>query len=221
MNPNEALLTIAEIAIATIGFAGIMSALRPKSSDSGDAMHRLRLRLMVEASASVMIFAFLPFVLMGLVDSEKIWALGSGVLATTSPLLVGSIYVRQRRLFGTTLLRETLLFDTSVVVMAMLAVIEIGDVQLLPCPPIFIFERATRTGDGVSGLLAVRRKSRGGDIFDLGNVPRLESSFILSADMARRSKRDSEQEYHQASDSIWHDAKLSPRRNGVVKRKTV
>ncbi len=33
---------------------------------------------------------------------------------------MGSIYVRQRRLFGTTLLRETLLFDTSVVVMAML-----------------------------------------------------------------------------------------------------
>ncbi|MBW2509382.1 MAG: hypothetical protein JRE81_12175, partial [Deltaproteobacteria bacterium] len=63
MDPNEALLTIAEIAIATIGFAGIMSALRPSSSQSADAMHRLRLRLMVEASASVMIFAFLPFVL--------------------------------------------------------------------------------------------------------------------------------------------------------------
>ncbi len=75
---------------------------------------------MVEASASVMVFAFLPFVLSGLVDSERIWALGSGVLATTSPLHVGSIYVRQRRLFGTALLRETLLFDTSVVVMATL-----------------------------------------------------------------------------------------------------
>ena len=124
MDPNEALLTIAEIAIATIGFAGIMSALRPSSSDSADAMHRLRLRLMVEASASVMIFAFLPFVLLGLVDSEKIWALGSGILAITSPLLVGSIYVRQRRLFGTGLIRETLLFDTSVVVMA--ALVEIA-----------------------------------------------------------------------------------------------
>ena len=124
MDPNEALLTIAEIAIATIGFAGIMSALRPSSSHAADAMHRLRLRLMVEASASVMIFAFLPFVLLGLVDSEKIWALGSGILAITSPLLVGSIYVRQRRLFGTGLIRETLLFDTSVVIMA--ALVEIA-----------------------------------------------------------------------------------------------
>ena len=38
MNPNDALLTIAEIAIATIGFAGIVSALRPKSSPAQDAM---------------------------------------------------------------------------------------------------------------------------------------------------------------------------------------
>ena len=120
MDPNEALLTIAEIAIATIGFAGIMSALRPSSSHAADAMHRLRLRLMVEASASVMVFAFLPFVLLGLVNSEKIWTLGSGILAITSPLLVGSIYVRQRRLFGTSLIRETLLFDTFIVVMAAL-----------------------------------------------------------------------------------------------------
>ena len=118
MDPNEALLTIAEIAIATIGFAGIMSALRPSSSHSADAMHRLRLRLMVEASASVMIFAFLPFVLQVLVDSERIWTFGSGILAVTSPLLVGSIYVRQRRLFGSGLIRETLLFDTFVVASA-------------------------------------------------------------------------------------------------------
>ena len=124
MDPNEALLTIAEIAIATIGFAGIMSALRPSSSHSRDAMHRLRLRLMVEASACVMVFAFLPFVLMGVVESEKIWTLGSGILAVTSPLLVGSIYVRQRRLFGTGLIRETLLFDTFVVIMA--ALVEIA-----------------------------------------------------------------------------------------------
>jgi hypothetical protein len=118
VNPNEALLTIAEIAIATIGFAGIMSALRTSSSHSADAMHGLRLRLMVEASASVMVFAFLPFVLLGMVDSERIWTLGSGILAITSPLLVGSIYVRQRRLFGTGLIRETLLFDTFVVAVA-------------------------------------------------------------------------------------------------------
>jgi hypothetical protein len=137
VDPNEALLTIAEIAIATIGFAGIMSALRPSSSHSADAMHRLRLRLMVEASASVMIFAFLPFVLRGLVDSDRIWMFGSGVLAVTSPLLVGSIYVRQRRLFGSGLIRETLLFDTFVVASAV--VVEIA--LIVNCLGIFFEPR--------------------------------------------------------------------------------
>ncbi len=118
MDPNEALLTISEIAIATIGFAGIVSALRPKSSHAADTMHRLRLRLMVEASASVMIYAFLPFVLAGVVSEQQTWAIGSGVLAFTSPIHVGSIYKRQRHLFGSALLRETLLFDTFVIITA-------------------------------------------------------------------------------------------------------
>jgi len=120
VNEKEALLTIAEIAIATIGFAGIVSALRPSASEAADAMHQLRLRLMVEASASVMVFAFLPFVLSGFVSSESIWAIGSGIIAIASPLLVGSIYVRQRRLFGSGLIRETLLFDSFVMIMAAL-----------------------------------------------------------------------------------------------------
>ncbi|HXV37210.1 MAG TPA: hypothetical protein VEC18_08675 [Myxococcota bacterium] len=120
MNPEEALLEIAEIAIATIGFAGLMSALRPKSSEAADAMHRLRLRLMVEGSASAMVFAFLPFVLSGPFESARIWAIGSGILALTSPLHVGSVYVRQKRIFGSTLLRETILFDSSVVIAAVI-----------------------------------------------------------------------------------------------------
>ncbi len=118
MTSDEALLTIAEIAIATIGFAGIVSALRPKAAHAADAMHRLRLRLMVEASATVMIYAFLPFVLAGVFSEQRIWAIGSGILAFTSPIHVGSIYSRQRRLFGSTLVRETLLFDTTVIIMA-------------------------------------------------------------------------------------------------------
>ncbi len=151
MNENEALLTIAEIAIATIGFAGIVSALRPSSSWLADAMHRLRLRLMVEASASVMIFAFLPFVLSGLVGSERIWAFGSGVIAVTSPLLVGSIYVRQRRLFGSGLIRETILFDTSVVITAVLVEITL----ILNCLGVLFESRFSAYLVGVLFPLAV------------------------------------------------------------------
>ena len=118
MNANEALLTIAEIAIAIIGFAGIVFALRPAHSHVSDAMHRLRLRLMIEGSASVMVYAFFPFVLSGILSEQQTWAIGSGFLAFTSPIHVGSIYQRQRRLFGSALIRETLLFDTSVIIMA-------------------------------------------------------------------------------------------------------
>ncbi len=118
MSPYESLLTIAEIAIAVIGFAGIVSALRPRTSGSADAMHRLRVRLMIEGSASVMAFAFLPFVLSGLFSNSQTWAISSGVLAVTSPIHIGSVYVRQRRIFGSALLRETLLFDTFTIISA-------------------------------------------------------------------------------------------------------
>lgn len=118
MTADDALLTIAEIAIATIGFAGIVSALRPTTSLVSDSMHRLRLRLMIEGSASVMVYAFLPFVLSGVLPEQQIWAIGSGILAITCPIHVGSIYRRQQRLFGSALIRETLLFDTSVIIMA-------------------------------------------------------------------------------------------------------
>ncbi len=40
------------------------------------------------------------------------------MLAVTSPIHIGSVYVRQRRIFGSALLRETLLFDTFTIVSA-------------------------------------------------------------------------------------------------------
>jgi uncharacterized membrane protein YecN with MAPEG domain len=48
-----------------VGFAGIVSVLRPRSSPQADAMHRLRMRIMIETSACVLTFAFLPLLLVG------------------------------------------------------------------------------------------------------------------------------------------------------------
>lgn len=120
MHTQDTLLTIAEISIAVIGFAGIIFTLRPPSSRQADTMHRLRLRIMIEASAYVMLFALAPALFLPEeLDSEDSWRIGSGLLAVTAPVLVGSIYVRQRRFFGRALLRETLLFDTSTIVIAL------------------------------------------------------------------------------------------------------
>ena len=123
MNPSETLLTIAEISIAVIGFAGIVSALRPRSSPHADAMHRLRMRMriMIETSAYVVVFAFFPLLLAGLdLPKDVVWGVGSALLAATAPIQVTSIYVRQRSLFGSALLRETLLFDASTIGLAVL-----------------------------------------------------------------------------------------------------
>ena len=137
MNPDETLLTIAEIAIAIIGFAGIVSALRPSASRSADVMHRLRMRLMVEGSANVMIFAFLPFLLSAFLSGQQVWAVGSGILAITSPISTGSVYLRQRRIFGSAMLRRTLLFDSSVILMT----IAVEFVLILNCLGVFFEPR--------------------------------------------------------------------------------
>jgi hypothetical protein len=122
MHTVDTLLTIAEISIAVIGFAGIIFTLRVPSSRHADTMHRLRLRIMIEASAYVMLFALLPALLLPReAENTWFWQMGSGILALTGPVLVTSIYTRQRRLFGSTLLRDTLLFDGSTIVLAMLA----------------------------------------------------------------------------------------------------
>ena len=73
---------------------------------------------MIEGSASVIVFAFLPFVLSSFLSGSQVWAYGSGILAFTSPINLGSVYFRQKRLFGSALLRQTLLFDTSVILMS-------------------------------------------------------------------------------------------------------
>ena len=120
MDPSETLLTIAEISVAVIGFAGIVSALRPRSSPLADAMHRLRMRIMLETAAYVVVIAFVPLLMTGLdLPETTIWGVGSGLLAITAPIQVASIYIRQRSIFGRALLRETLLFDASAIVLAL------------------------------------------------------------------------------------------------------
>jgi hypothetical protein len=119
LNPSDSLLTIAEISIAVIGFAGIVFALRPEESGAAEMMHRLRLRIMVEASSYVMALSFLPLVVLPADgDAPQLWRLGTALIAITAPVLVASIYIRQRALFGSALLRETILFDSLMIVLA-------------------------------------------------------------------------------------------------------
>jgi hypothetical protein len=66
-------------------------------------------------------------------SGEQIWAFGSGILAITSPISLASVYLRQKRLFGTALLRKTLMFDTSVILMT----ISVEAVLVINCLGVF------------------------------------------------------------------------------------
>ena len=115
MIPTDVLLTIAEIAIAVLGFAAIVTALRGRSGD-GDLISWFRLRIMIESSFAALAFAFLPSVFRaaGLADSSSA-SLSSALLAMTTVAFVAGGLGRQRRLFGTVLLPGTRLYDIFII----------------------------------------------------------------------------------------------------------
>ncbi len=61
MQGSGVLTVIAEIGVALAGFSGIVVALRQRSVESWSVPEVLRLRLMLYASVSALIFALLPF----------------------------------------------------------------------------------------------------------------------------------------------------------------
>jgi hypothetical protein len=110
--PTDVLLTIAEVAIAVLGFAAIVTALRRESAQQADLLARFRLGIMIETSTAVLLFSFLPFVFRaaGLLESS-VASLSSALFAVAFAILVGRAFARQRRQFGTLFLPETRLFD--------------------------------------------------------------------------------------------------------------
>ncbi len=112
IDPADTLLTIAEIAIAVVGFAGIAFVLR---SDSPKPINLFRLQLMVETSVLAITFSFLPILLLSTgFDSERVWALSSALLGVVTPVYVTTIFLRQTERFGATLLPEARIADSTV-----------------------------------------------------------------------------------------------------------
>ena len=124
--PTDVLLTIAEIAIAVLGFAAIVTALRRRSGDS-DLIDWFRLEIMIESSLAVLAFSFLPFVFRaaGLADSSSA-SMSSALLAVATILVVGNGFARQRRLFGSVLLAESRLFDFFLIASATLLAVALS-----------------------------------------------------------------------------------------------
>ncbi len=79
MDPQDALTTVAEIAIAIAGFSGVAAVLGRRAEGQWASFDVLRLRLLLRSSFGIVIFCFLPIVLSSAsVAAEKVWAPSSG-----------------------------------------------------------------------------------------------------------------------------------------------
>ena len=79
MDPQDALTTVAEIAIAIAGFSGVAAVLGRRSQGEWSPLDVLRLRMLLRISFSIVIFCFLPIVLLSAsIAADSTWALSSG-----------------------------------------------------------------------------------------------------------------------------------------------
>jgi hypothetical protein len=70
---QDLLLTFAEVAVAFAGFSAVVSAFDRRREDDDPRMRHYRVRVMVEYSVCVTVFAFVPALLNALLDDEQ-WA---------------------------------------------------------------------------------------------------------------------------------------------------
>ena len=78
LDPQDALTTVAEIAIAIAGFSGVAAVLGRRSQGEWTPLDVLRLRMLLRISFSIVIFCFLPIVLLSAsIAADSTWALSS------------------------------------------------------------------------------------------------------------------------------------------------
>ncbi len=133
--PSDVLLTIAEVAIAVLGFAAIVTALRRRSAQRADLLTRFRLGIMIEASTAVLLFSFLPFVFRAAdLQESSVASVSSALFAVALAILLPRGFARQRRHFGSFFLPETRLFDVLAVTSGALLVgaLSLRSADLLP-----------------------------------------------------------------------------------------
>ncbi len=100
MEPSDALLTISELSIAIVGFAGIVTVLQPAETRHLE-QNRFRLRLMMELALASLVFSLLPLALLyGQGSNELSWSIASAVLAIAVPAYIIYQRARQRRITG-------------------------------------------------------------------------------------------------------------------------
>ena len=122
---ESALGSVIEVAIALVGFSGIVAAVGRRGAGHWSPLDQLRLRILLTAGGAALVFAFLPFLLIDVIDSSLVWRICSGVIATWQFGII--LYrVREASVLGVTealgkrALSVLLVFQSTVVVLSVL-----------------------------------------------------------------------------------------------------
>jgi hypothetical protein len=91
---DSALGSFIEVAIALAGFSGIVAAVGRRGAGEWNPADQLLLRILLLSSGALLSFAFLPFILVDLLESSVAWRLLSGMLAVWLGVVP---IIRQRR----------------------------------------------------------------------------------------------------------------------------
>lgn len=100
-DPAGTLLTLVEIAVALLGFAGVVTALSAEPKGTTLAGREFRILVLVIAGSGAVVFSFIPVVALALdVPQHTVW---SWMSLASAALLIGFLtwgLFRQKKLFG-------------------------------------------------------------------------------------------------------------------------
>lgn len=100
MEHQDLLQTFAEVAVAFAGFSAVVSIFDRRIQDDDPRVRHYRVRVMVEYSLCVSIFAFVPYLVDAVLGREELaWRLSSALLAAAWSTVGLSASRRARRIF--------------------------------------------------------------------------------------------------------------------------
>jgi hypothetical protein len=79
---ESALDSVIEVAISLAGFSGIVAAVGRRGAGHWSPLDQLRLRVLLTAAGAALALAFLPYLLIDVLDTSLVWRICSGVHAT-------------------------------------------------------------------------------------------------------------------------------------------
>jgi hypothetical protein len=128
---EEVLMGFAGVAVALIGFSGVVMALGRRGHGQWSPPELLQLRTLVEPSIIVLFAAFVPSILALVTDDvELIWRTANGVLFIGNGLGVGAFLRRGSR--GTILLSQKVMAVVALAIMVAMLLSSLGYFGLGP-----------------------------------------------------------------------------------------